>query len=446
MKKMSKKNIKKKSLDYHSSLPRGKIGIVSTKQCSTQEDLSLAYTPGVADPCIEIKNKEDNVWKYTNRGNAIAVVTDGTAVLGLGDIGPEASIPVMEGKAVLFKKFADVDAFPICLQNVRKRDGHTNPDAVVDVVKKIEPGFGGINLEDIASPACFEIEERLKKELDIPVFHDDQHGTAIISLAALLNGLELVGKKISEIKVVVNGAGAAGIACAKFYEHAGVRRKNIFMCDRHGVVYNGRKVDMNKYKNEFAQDTDSRGLSDAIKGADVFLGVSVANVVSESMVKSMADKSILFAMANPVPEIMPRKAKKAGAYIVATGRSDFDNQVNNVLGFPGIFRGALDCHARSITEDMKMAASRALAEITREEVPNSVKKFLLKAYKADAKRGMFNGKNPLSKDYVIPKPFDPRVVPRLARGVAEAAMRNKVARVKIKNLRRYEREVSKRVG
>jgi len=432
-------------LDYHAALPRGKIGITATKSCSTQADLSLAYTPGVAEPCLAIKQNKENVWKYTGKGNNVAVITDGSAVLGLGNIGAEAALPVMEGKAVLFKKFADIDAFPICLRSANGKDGHSGAGAIIEAVKMLEPAFGGINLEDIASPACFEIEERLKKSLNIPVFHDDQHGTAIISLAALLNGLELTGKKISEIKVVVNGAGAAGIACAKFYENAGVKHKNIIMCDRHGIVYHGRKMDMNSYKGYFAQDTDARSLTDAIKCADVFLGVSAGNVVSEKMVKSMNDMAMVFAMANPVPEIMPQKAKKADAYIVATGRSDFSNQVNNVLGFPGIFRGALDCNARSITEKMKVAASQALAEIAREKVPKDVGKFLSLAYRKDAKRGMFNGNNPLAADYVIPKPFDPRVVPRVAKYVAEAAMKDKVARYRIGNIGRYEKEVAKRI-
>ncbi len=466
--------LKQKSLAYHAAKPAGKIAVVSSKRCDTQEELSLAYTPGVAEPCLEIKKNISDVWKYTNRGNMVAVVTDGTAVLGLGDIGPHAGLPVMEGKAVLFKKFADVDAFPICLQNVRQGSGkgedgenknngnvgHSDVDKIVEAVKQLEPNFGGVNLEDIAAPACFEIEERLKKETEIPIFHDDQHGTAIISLAALLNGLKLSGKKISEIKVVVNGAGAAGIACSKFYEYAGVKRKNIFMCDRKGLIYIGRKDDMNHYKEYFAQSPQAGevNLAEAIKGADVFLGVSVANVVNEQMVKSMADKSVIFAMANPVPEIMPELAKKAGAFIVATGRSDYDNQVNNVLGFPGIFRGALDVRAVNITEEMKFAASTALAEIANEEVPLAIKKFLEKAYPRDAKKGLFDGKdknnknggknNPLSTEYVIPKPFDPRVVPRVARGVAQAAVKHKVARIKVNDSNdfdEYERQVFERV-
>ncbi len=447
-------DLKQKSLAYHSAKPAGKIAVVSSKKCDTQEELSLAYTPGVAEPCLEIKKNPEEVWKYTNRGNMVAVVTDGTAVLGLGDIGPYAGLPVMEGKAVLFKKFADVDAFPICLQNVRNKDGHSDVNKIVEVVKQLEPNFGGVNLEDIAAPACFEIEERLKKETEIPIFHDDQHGTAIISLAALLNGLKLSGKKISEIKVVVNGAGAAGIACSKFYEYAGVKHKSIFICDRKGLIYSGRKEDMNHYKKYFAQNSREMTLAEALKGADVFLGVSVANVVNGQMIKSMADKAIVFAMANPVPEIMPDAAKKAGAFIVATGRSDFDNQVNNVLGFPGIFRGALDVRAINITEEMKFAASTALAEIANEEVPASIKKFLEKAYPRDAKKGLFDGKtdgkknNPLSNEYVIPKPFDPRVVPRVAKGVAEAAVKHKVARIKVNDSNdfdRYEIQVFDRV-
>ena len=348
---MDKRDIGQKSLDMH-KLRKGKIS-VTNKCCPlrTKEDLSIVYTPGVAEPCKEIAKDKSKVYDYTAKGNLVAVVTDGTAVLGLGDIGPEAAMPVMEGKAVLFKEFGDVDAFPICLAT-------KDVDKIVETVKLISPGFGGINLEDISAPRCFEVEERLKKELDIPVFHDDQHGTAIVVLAGLTNALKIVGKKFENVKIVFNGAGAGGIAVAKILRNAGA--KNITMCDTKGVIYKGRKEGMNPYKEEFAADTKARTLADAMKGADVFIGVSVADAVTKDMVKSMNKDAIVFAMANPVPEIMPDEAKAGGARIIATGRSDFPNQINNVLAFPGVFRGALDARAK-ITEKMKLAAAKALA-------------------------------------------------------------------------------------
>lgn len=445
---MDKDQLKKDALEYHSTGQRGKIEVAATKPCNTQKDLSLAYTPGVAEPCRVIEKEPETVWEYTSRSNLVAVVSDGTAVLGLGDIGPLAGIPVMEGKCVLFKRFADVDAFPLCIEDVRVNgnEGRTDPKRVIDFVKMVEPTFGGVNLEDIGAPACFEIEEALKKETNIPIFHDDQHGTAIITLAGLLNGLEMAGKKIGDIKVVFNGAGAAGIACAKYYVSAGVRKENITMCDSKGVIYSSRSEGMNPYKEEFAADTDARTLAEALKNANVFIGVSVAGCVTRDMVKGMADKPIVYAMANPVPEIYPEDAFEAGAYIVGTGRSDFPNQVNNVLGFPGIFRGALDAGATDINEDMKMGASRALSEIAKEKVPDDIKEFLSKAYPGDAANGMFDPAKPLSKDYIIPKPLDPRVVPRVARYVAEAAMNSGVARDKIDDFDTYENEVAKRVA
>jgi malate dehydrogenase (oxaloacetate-decarboxylating)(NADP+) len=441
---MDEKKTRKDALEYHSKGKPGKIEVRHTKPCETQEELSLAYTPGVAVPCLEIEKDPERVWEYTTKGNSVAVVTDGTAVLGLGDIGPSAGLPVMEGKCVLFKVFADVDAFPICLDNVRS-NGKTDVEKFVDSVEKISPGFGGVNVEDVAAPACFELERKLKESLDVPVFHDDQHGTAIISLAGLLNGLKMVGKKIGEVKIVFNGAGAAGIACAKFYESAGVKHENIFMCDSKGLVCNGRD-NLNPYKGEFAQDSESGTLEDVIRGADVFVGLSVGDLVTKDMVKSMADKPIVYAMANPKPEIWPGDALEAGAFIVGTGRSDFSNQINNVLGFPGIFRGALDTRAWDVNEEMKLGASRALAEVVKEKVPEEVKSFLEKAYPGDAKTGMFEEDEPLKPTYVIPKPLDPRVVPRVARYVAEAAIRSGVARKEIKDLEEYEREVRKRVG
>ena len=427
--------LRKKALEYHSKGKPGKVGIVSTKPCDTQEELSLTYTPGVASPCVEIKENLEEVWKYTGKGNSVAVVTDGSAVLGLGNLGAEAALPVMEGKCVLFKKFAGIDAYPICVRESEK---------IMETVRQIEPTFGGINLEDIKAPECFAIEQALKKEISIPVFHDDQHGTAIISLAGLMNGLEMAGKKIGDIKVVFSGAGAAGIACARYYESAGVRHENLILTDRKGVVYKGRDG-INAQKEYFAQDTEKRDLSDAMEGADVFVGVSAGGIVTKEMVQSMAEKPILYPMANPIPEIYPHEAKEAGAYIVGTGRSDFPNQINNVLGFPGIFRGALDVRASDINEGMKIGASRALAEIVKEKVPEDVKNYLMKAYPNDGEAGMFEGKNPLKADYVIPKPLDPRVVPRVARYVAEAAMKSGVAKVNIDDLEGYEKEVAQRV-
>jgi len=389
------------ALNYHrGKLTNGKIEVKSKVPLRDKKDLSLAYTPGVAEPCKAIHEEKDRVYDFTNKGNMVAVISDGTAVLGLGDIGPDAGLPVMEGKAVLFKTLAGVDAFPICLAT-------KDVDEIIKIVKSFEPSFGGINLEDISAPRCFEIEERLKKEINIPIFHDDQHGTAIVTLAGLINALKIVGKKISDIKVVFNGAGAAGIACAKFYMTAGV--KDVILCDTRGAIYDGREENMNPYKNEIAKITNKenvRGtLADAIRKADVFVGLSVANVVTEDMVKSMADDAIVFAMANPIPEIMPEKAKEAGARIVATGRSDYPNQINNVLGFPAIFRGALDTRATVINEEMKLAAAHAITSCVNE--------------------------NDLSEEYIITTPLNPDVMPVEAAAVAEAAIKSGVARYKI---------------
>jgi len=434
--------LKEDALEYHRK-PAGKIAIAPTKRMQNQKDLSLAYTPGVAAPCLEIKDNPDDVWEYTARGNMVAVVSDGTAVLGLGDIGPEAGLPVMEGKGVLFKRFADVDAFPLVLKDVKK-DGQPDIDKICEITAALEPSFGGINLEDIKAPQCFEIEQRLKKEMGIPVFHDDQHGTAIITLAGLLNGLEMAKKKIDEVKITFNGAGASALATARYYVSAGVKRENITVCDSKGVIYNGRES-VNKYKEEFSKDTDARTLEDAVMGADIFVGLSVGNVLTKEMVQSMADKSIVIAMANPYPEILPQDALDAGAFILATGRSDFPNQINNVLGFPGIFRGALDVRAKDISEGMKQGASRALAEIAKEKVPDDVKGFLEVAYPDGAKISMFDGENPLKANYIIPKPLDPRVVPRVAKYVAQAAMEEGLAQVEI-DLSDYEKQVAARVN
>ncbi|OVE74648.1 NAD-dependent malic enzyme [archaeon D22] len=385
---------KEKALKYHDDL-KGKIEVNSKSKLRTKEDLSLAYTPGVAFPCLEIKENKDDVYKYTSKGNMVAVVTDGTAVLGLGDIGPEAGLPVMEGKAVLFKEFAGVDAYPICINS-------KDPKTIIETVKLISPGFGGINLEDISAPRCFEVEEALKKELDIPVFHDDQHGTAIVTFAGLLNGLKIVDKKLEDIKVVVNGAGAAGVAITKLLLSAGV--KDIIMCDSKGAIYEGRES-LNDMKIEIAKQTNKKkvegSLERAIIGADVFVGVSAPGVLTKKMVGQMADDSMIFAMANPIPEIMPQDALDAGAKVVATGRSDFANQINNVLAFPGVFRGALDVRATEINEEMKIAAANALAEMIETPTPEKI----------------------------IPGPFDEGVGENVAEAVKKAAIKTGVNRI-----------------
>jgi malate dehydrogenase (oxaloacetate-decarboxylating)(NADP+) len=440
-----KKDITQESLAYHSQPRPGKVGTELTKPCETQTDLSLAYTPGVAAACEEIHACREKVWDYTAKGNLVAVVSDGTAVLGLGNIGPDGAMPVMEGKAVLFKRFAAVDAIPVCLSNVLDSNGRTDPGKLIEITAALEPTFGGINLEDIGAPACFEVEQELKKRMGIPVFHDDQHGTAIISLAGVLNALRLVGKRIEDIRLVVNGAGAAGIACSEFYISAGAKRENVIICDSKGVVYRGRREGMSPQKERLAAETDARTLAEAMRGADVFLGLSKGNCVSREMVEGMAEGAIIFAMANPVPEIFPGDAWDAGAAVVGTGRTDFPNQVNNVLGFPGIFRGALDVRATDINEEMKMAASLALAELAQEAVPADIRRYLSRAYPEDAEAGMFEGEPCLKPSYVIPKPFDPRVVPRVARRVAEAAMKSGVSRLQIADLDDYEAAVAARV-
>ncbi len=435
------------NLEYHLTPAPGKISVLPTKKCETQSDLAKAYTPGVADPCMEIHQDKFKVWDYTSKGNLIAVVSDGTAVLGLGNIGPDAAIPVMEGKAVLFKKFADIDGFPICLQDVFDDQGKTDSKKLITVVKTLGPVFGGINLEDIASPACFTVERTLKREMDIPVFHDDQHGTAIISLAAMMNALNLVGKKLESAKFVINGAGAAGISCAELYISAGAKRENFILCDVDGIINKERK-NLNPERQKFADatNTKAKNLYEALNDADILLGVSVGKCVTKDMIRQMAKDPIVFAMANPVPEIYPDEAIAAGAAVAGTGRSDYPNQVNNVLGFPGIFRGALDTRAKDINIEMFLAASKALAELANEEIPENIKKMLAKAYPEDYKNGMFEGKNPLKRNFVIPKPFDPRVVPRIARHVAEAAIKSGVAQLKIDDFDKYEQSVFDRIN
>jgi len=421
-------NLRNEALEYHRRGGKpGKISVQPTKPLETQRDLALAYSPGVAEPVMEIYKDPANAFEYTSRGNLVGVVSNGTAILGLGDRGALASKPVMEGKGVLFKKFADIDVFDIEVDS-------TDPDEFIQVVRSIAPTFGGINLEDIKAPECFYIEQTLKEMLDIPVFHDDQHGTAIITAAGLMNALEIVGKNMEEIKLVVSGAGAAGLSCVRMAMMIGVRRENITLSDYYGVVYKGRTEGMNPYLEEFAQDTDARTLAEIIPGADVFYGLSVGGILKPEMVKQMADQPIIFAMANPDPEIDYDLAKQARPdAIVATGRSDFPNQVNNVLGFPFIFRGALDVNASAINDEMKLAAAQSLASLAQEDVPDSV----LKAYGVNA---LICG-----KEYIIPKPLDPRVLLWESPAVAEAAMKTGVARRKI-DLQEYRDQLALRQG
>lgn len=418
---------KQEALDYHSEVRPGKLEVMSIKPCRSQKDLSMAYSPGVAEACLAIKANVEEVYKYTGKGNLVAVVSDGTAVLGLGNIGAEASKPVMEGKGVLFKVFADVDVYDIELNE-------TDPDKICQVVKAMEPTFGGINLEDIKSPGCFYIEDKLKKEMNIPVFHDDQHGTAIISAAGLINALEIAGKKIGDITIVISGAGAAAIASARLYRLMGANPEKILMFDSKGHIHQGR-TDLNELKKEFAVKQARASLADAMKGADMFLGLSTKDVVTPDMVKSMDAKTpIIFACANPDPEITYPEAKAARPdAIMGTGRSDFPNQVNNVLGFPYIFRGALDVAATAITEGMKIAAARAIADLAKQPVPD----YVLKAFGvSELKFGI---------DYVIPKALDLRLIEMVSSAVAEAAMKEGVARKPIKDMAAYRKSLSERL-
>ncbi len=424
---MSDEKKQSDALKYHAEGRPGKIQVIPTKPTATQRDLSLAYSPGVAEPCLEIQKDPQAAYKYTAKGNLVAVISNGTAVLGLGDIGAEAGKPVMEGKGLLFKIFADIDVFDI---EVNEK----NIDKFCETVKAIAPTFGGINLEDIKAPECFEIEDRLKEELDIPLMHDDQHGTAIISSAALINALDLVGKKIEDVKIVVNGAGAAANSCTKLYMALGARLENIVMCDSKGVI-NTKRTDLNDRKKPFATSRDITTLEEAVKGSDVFLGLSKGNVLSQDMVRSMAKDPIVFALANPVPEISYDDAMASRPDIICgTGRSDYPNQINNVLGFPYIFRGALDTHAKAINEEMKLAAVRALADLAKLPVPEAV---------AIA----YNKKNlKFGKDYIIPAAFDPRLLETVAPAVAKAAMESGVARKNIENWDEYKAELRARMG
>jgi malate dehydrogenase (oxaloacetate-decarboxylating)(NADP+) len=418
---------KEDALLYHSRGRHGKVEVIPTKPYGAQIDLSLAYTPGVAYPCLEIEKNPEDVYTYTAKGNLVAVISNGTAVLGLGDIGAMAGKPVMEGKGLLFKVFADIDVFDI---EVDEKD----PEKLIEICAKIAPTFGGINLEDIKAPECFEVETRLKQMLDIPVFHDDQHGTAIISGAGLLNSLEITGRKIDKLKIVVCGAGAAAISCSRLYLSLGVRKENIIMVDTKGVI-NRKRKDLNKYKQEFITDRDIDTLAEAIKGADLFLGLSVANMLSKEMLSTMAANPIVFAMANPNPEISYEDAMSTrNDLIFATGRSDYPNQINNVLGFPFIFRGALDVRASTINEEMKLAASKALASLAKEPVPDCV----LKAYNLE--------KLSFGKEYIIPKPLDPRLISYVASAVAKAAIESGVAKYPITDWDAYRKCLDKKLS
>lgn len=419
--------LEKKALEYHSKdgVP-GKVSVVPTKPCRTAEDLALAYTPGVAKPVLKIAENSDDAYRYTSKGNLVAVISNGTAILGLGNRGALASKPVMEGKGVLFKRFADIDVFDI---EIDEKD----PEKLIEIVKAISPTFGGINLEDIKGPECFVIEKELINKCDIPVFHDDQHGTAIIATAGLMNAAEITGRKLSEMKVVVNGAGAAGISCARMFIKAGVRKENLILLDSKGVIYKGRD-NLTPEKSELAAETDARTLVDAVKGADVFMGLSVAGCLKKEMLQSMNSDPIVFAMANPDPEITYEDAKAAREdVIMATGRSDYPNQINNVLGFPFIFRGALDVRASRITENMKMAAAKALAELAHEPITEEV-------------RAAYGGKDfTFGRDYIVPKPFDPRVIEYEAVAVAKAACEDGVASAPITDWEAYRESLKKRM-
>ena len=428
---MNKDNLSpeyQKALEYHMKGKPGKVAIKPTKRLMTQDDLALAYSPGVAAPCLEIKKNPQDIYKYTARGNSVAVISNGTAVLGLGNLGAGASKPVMEGKAVLFKKFADIDSVDIEVDT-------EDPEEFINIVKKLGYSWGGINLEDIKAPECFIIEEKLKKAMDIPVFHDDQHGTAIITASGLINALFLTNRKISEAKIVVNGAGAAAIACIDLIVAMGALQKNIILCDSRGVIYKGRIEGMNKWKEERSVDTRHRTLAEAMQGADMFLGLSVKDAVTPEMVDSMSEKPIIFAMANPDPEISPESVRSARPdAIIATGRSDYDNQVNNVMVFPYIFRGALDVRAKTINMEMKMAAAKALAELARKPVP------------VEVYRAYGNKKKAFGSKYIIPVPFDPRLITTIPVAVAEAAIKSCVAQITTLEIEQYKTELANRLN
>jgi malate dehydrogenase (oxaloacetate-decarboxylating)(NADP+) len=421
-------DLKKRALEYHEldGMP-GKVSVVPTKPCATADDLGLAYTPGVAKPVLEIAENPEDAYRYTSKGNLVAVISNGTAILGLGDRGALASKPVMEGKGVLFKRFADIDVFDIEIDE-------TDPDKLIEMIRAMSPTFGGVNLEDIKAPECFKIEQELIKQCDIPIFHDDQHGTAIIATAGLINSCEIVGKNLEDVKIVINGAGAAGISCARMFKAAGAKAENILMVDSRGVIYTGRTAGMTAEKEEFAVETEARSLADAMDGADVFMGLSIADCVSAEMLLSMAKDPIVFAMSNPNPEINYELAMATrDDLIMATGRSDYPNQINNVLGFPFIFRGALDVRSTVISEGMKMAAARALADLAKEPVPESVKK-------------AYGGQDfSFGRNYIVPKPFDPRVIEWEAVAVAKAACEEGHAARPITDWEEYRKSLAKRM-
>lgn len=424
---MSDNTFTDEALSYHQFPAPGKIFTGISKPVTTQKDLSLSYTPGVGAVSSQIAANEDDVYKYTNCGNSVAIVTDGTAVLGLGDIGPKAALPVMEGKLILFKKFADIDGYPLCLQFDKTEDEDQYIKNFITAVRPLEPSFAGINLEDIKAPLCFKIQEELDRIMNIPVFHDDQDGTAIIILAALVNALKLVDKKFEEIKIVISGAGAAGLATAKLLTSYKVNKSQIFICDTQGLITKDR-ADLTEYKKEFAQKLPQQDLSESLKNADVFIGVSKANILNGEHIKSMNREPIIFAMANPIPEIMPEQAKEAGAFIIATGRSDYPNQVNNALCFPGLFRGAFDVRATIINLEMKLAAADAIASIMKEPFGAENIAELEKAYPEEKSTGLFAKETPLSPDYILPKIFDLRVASKIAKAVSQAAIKTGVAR------------------
>lgn len=424
---MSDNTFTDEALSYHQFPAPGKIFTGISKPVTTQKDLSLSYTPGVGAVSSQIAANEDDVYKYTNCGNSVAIVTDGTAVLGLGDIGPKAALPVMEGKLILFKKFADIDGYPLCLQFDKTENEDQYIKNFITAVRPLEPSFAGINLEDIKAPLCFKIQEELDRIMNIPVFHDDQDGTAIIILAALVNALKLVDKKFEEIKIVISGAGAAGLATAKLLTSYKVDKSQIFVCDTGGLITQDR-ADLTDYKKEFAQKAPQQDLSEAIKNADVFIGVSKANILNGEHIKSMSRDPIIFAMANPIPEIMPQQAKEAGAFIIATGRSDYPNQVNNALCFPGLFRGAFDVRATTINLEMKLAAADAIASIMSDPFGAENIAELEKAYPEEKNTGLFAKERPLSPDYILPKIFDLRVASKIAKAVSQAAIKTGVAR------------------
>lgn len=429
-------NLEQQALKYHRYPHPGKLKVVPSKPVRTQAELSLAYTPGVAYPCLKIQADPESVYEYTNRTNSVAVISDGSAVLGLGNIGPRASLPVMEGKAVLLKKFAGIDGIPLVIK------GKHSPTEFARIVAALSESFGAINLEDIKAPQCFTIETEAQKRSTIPVFHDDQHGAAIIALAAIITSLKLVGKKLTAIKVVISGAGAAGIACAQHFVAGEIKPEQLTLVDSKGVIHAGRKTGMNPYKRKYAAVTSARTLGASLKGADVFVGVSTAGILRPEMVKQMNRAPIILAMANPEPEILPEEALRAGAAVVATGRSDYRNQVNNLLGFPGIFRAALDVRAPRISRRMKLAATAALVELAEEPLPPDIQAEFANIYPADAKARIFARNNPLSPELILPKPFDRRIVPRVARRVAETASKEGLARKPLTNPLIYETKVA----